>query len=393
VGRSLAGALLACFAGALGTAIGIPAPRAAAETPTVYKWIDEHGVAHYTTDRGRIPSSIRNRVEQRGAASRGADWLTRDAGAAPPPLPTAAAPEAGATAPAPTPGARATAARETSGVEPPEQSDGVHAVPAEGDWSAAPGAEAAYAPGDLGDAESARNAAAAKPDSAERPVSTTTAVPTSSVADPDATPLEADGAPVEAAAPAAVRPADAPSPSEPIETAVPVDPTPVETAPEPEPPTVVATPAPAPPEPVEPTEPDSSWSSEPAEPDDPEGQALRALPPPEPVAAATPAEPVAPAPPAEPAPEEPPAPAAVAAPAPGTDVHDLDARIAALEQEIARDEETLMTLISETEGERTSPLADDPAFREIAQRLPKKQAELETLRAQRGGSEPSSARP
>ena len=41
------------------------------ERPTIYKWIDQHGVAHYTTDRDRIPRSIRNRIERvpRGGGS------------------------------------------------------------------------------------------------------------------------------------------------------------------------------------------------------------------------------------------------------------------------------------------------------------------------------------
>lgn len=43
------------------------AARAADEAPaepTIYKWVDENGVAHYTTDRNRIPSEIRTRVER-----------------------------------------------------------------------------------------------------------------------------------------------------------------------------------------------------------------------------------------------------------------------------------------------------------------------------------------
>jgi hypothetical protein len=34
--------------------------------PTIYKWIDEHGVAHYTTDRRQIPRELRNRVGKLG---------------------------------------------------------------------------------------------------------------------------------------------------------------------------------------------------------------------------------------------------------------------------------------------------------------------------------------
>jgi hypothetical protein len=45
------------------------ADRTAAEeapTPTIYKWIDEHGVAHYTTDRDQIPGELRNRIGKLG---------------------------------------------------------------------------------------------------------------------------------------------------------------------------------------------------------------------------------------------------------------------------------------------------------------------------------------
>ena len=31
-------------------------------TPTIYKWIDEHGIAHYTTDFERIPEGLRKRA-------------------------------------------------------------------------------------------------------------------------------------------------------------------------------------------------------------------------------------------------------------------------------------------------------------------------------------------
>lgn len=43
-----------------------------AETPTIYKWVDENGIAHYTTDRDRIPRNLRDRVKRldRGESSR-----------------------------------------------------------------------------------------------------------------------------------------------------------------------------------------------------------------------------------------------------------------------------------------------------------------------------------
>jgi hypothetical protein len=51
---------------ALGILAAAPAPVpawAADETPAprIYRWVDENGVAHYTTDEDRIPSSLRRR--------------------------------------------------------------------------------------------------------------------------------------------------------------------------------------------------------------------------------------------------------------------------------------------------------------------------------------------
>ncbi len=47
-------------------AAGPGAPHAAepGERPIIYKWVDEHGIAHYTTDRDRIPRAIRSRVQR-----------------------------------------------------------------------------------------------------------------------------------------------------------------------------------------------------------------------------------------------------------------------------------------------------------------------------------------
>jgi hypothetical protein len=39
------------------------------ERPRIYKWIDENGIAHYTTDRSRIPSGLRLRSEAPGERS------------------------------------------------------------------------------------------------------------------------------------------------------------------------------------------------------------------------------------------------------------------------------------------------------------------------------------
>lgn len=61
----------------------------------------------------------------------------------------------------------------------------------------------------------------------------------------------------------------------------------------------------------------------------------------------------------------------------------LDARIAALEAEIAADEEAIQAMISAAEPGPGALAADDPAFREIAQRLPKRLADLRALEQER----------
>jgi hypothetical protein len=301
-------------------AVGALALGAAAhaEAPVIYKWVDENGVAHYTTDRGRIPSAIRDRVIQGGEAARSADWLQRDAG------PSAAPPAAAATPPSAAATPAAPLARQAEDVELPEDSDGVHAVEAQPDWSQAPGGEATWAPGDLGEGGAAPSQPAPPVEAApaERPAATAARAP--APPPPPPPPLEADRAP------AAV--ADEP-------------------------------PVPA-----------------------PDGNAA------EPVAEQAPAP--------EPSEAEPSAPAAVAAPAPrdlGPDeqaeLAELDARIAEVEAKIASDEETLMALISENEATQHDALVDDPKFRDIAQRLPKLQADLERLRERRAQIQPSVPRP
>jgi len=76
-------------------------------------------------------------------------------------------------------------------------------------------------------------------------------------------------------------------------------------------------------------------------------------------------------------------PASVAAAEPRSNPEDLDARIAALERQIAGDEESLKALLSEVPAPGAPELATRPEFREIALRLPKLQAELRTLQDQR----------
>lgn len=342
--------LLLVLAAVGALALGTAASPARAETPVIYKWVDENGVAHYTTDRGRIPSAIRDRVTQGGGAASG-DWLRRDAGpASATPAPGAASAAVPAAPTAPT----APGVREPAGVEPPEASDGVHAVEAEPDWSQAPGGEAEWAPGDLGEGGEApapaRQAAPGRP-----------SAPTKQAA--PAPPVET--APVRAtAAPAASAPApDAEAP-----------------APDPSSATAARAPAPPPPPPPPPLEADG------------EPIAARAAP----AAVEEPAPALAaPAAAVEPPAVEPSAPAAVASPAPRDLAPDeqeqlaaLDAQIEEVEAKIASDEEALMALISDDGGTPQGALVDDPHFRDIAQRLPKLQADLERLRERRAQIQP-----
>lgn len=325
-------------------AVGTPtlAPPALAEAPVIYKWVDENGVAHYTTDRERIPASIRDRVTQAGDAKRGADWLQSDAG---PP---------GAAPPAALPGVPSAATpreREAEGVELPEESDGVHAVETRPDWSEAPGGEATWAPDDIGDAGAP--APGAPGQRAPQP------------------PVEA--APVAGTATTAAGPLSAPEPA--------TDGAALTPPPPPPPPPLEADGAPvavAPPEPEE----------EPAV----AGEA--------PAAESSPAAPATEAAMAVGRAPEPSAPAAVAAPAPRDLAPDeeeelakLDAQISEVEAKIARDEEALMGLISSDEAARHDALVDDPKFRDIAQRLPQLQADLERLRERRAQIQPAVSRP
>jgi hypothetical protein len=66
-------------------------------------------------------------------------------------------------------------------------------------------------------------------------------------------------------------------------------------------------------------------------------------------------------------------------------MEDLDERIASLETDIAASEEALKALVSIPVPEGGGPLAmaDDPAFREIAGRLPKLLADLRALEDER----------
>jgi hypothetical protein len=359
----LGSAPLIAIAGLAGPVL-LGARSTRAETPVIYKWVDEHGIAHYTTDRDRIPSSLRDRVEQIGGSNptrSGSDWLDLDAGQKPPPAATstqegvavhapgdfqsgtpaagappgagpAAAAKASAAAPAPAPagggsapGAQAPAAAAASAPASHETVDGYRAKP---DYSAAPGGEAHYAPGDLGEPGKGGPASASAGPTAPRAAAPAPAQTpaVSSAPEAGAAPsLAADGAPVERPPASAA----APAPS-------------LTSAPEPGAEAGAGSPETAQPEPSEPAA----------------------------VASRAPLTPSA-----------------------ATELHDIDQRIADLESRISKDEETLATLISTPDAERKGPLVDDAQFREIAQRLPKQQAELEKLREQRGRIQPAASAP
>jgi uncharacterized protein DUF4124 len=93
--------------------------------------------------------------------------------------------------------------------------------------------------------------------------------------------------------------------------------------------------------------------------------------------------------PAEPDPVSapPPAPVAPLAPKQTAELAKIDGQIQSLEAEISTHEEKLAALISSTNDDQ-KPLVDDPQFREISQRLPKLQAELQSLREQRNKIQP-----
>lgn len=99
-------------------------------------------------------------------------------------------------------------------------------------------------------------------------------------------------------------------------------------------------------------------------------------------------------PPPVPAPGQPGSRLAARASNASADTSGLDARIAGLEAEIARDEDALKDFLSAAPSEGDAALPSTPAFREIARRLPKLQADLRSLREQRaraGGASASDA--
>lgn len=253
----------------------VVATHAQAEPPTIYKWVDENGIAHYTTDRDNIPSAIRDRVESRGAAT-----------------------------PAKTPDVAAQPHREDV------MRDAVRTAPA-----AAAGGEPIAAP-----AEAAPDVAAIAAPSAARAAETESAG--------EAIETESAGEAIETEA--AIEATQEPEAEPEVETTTIAAPTPLvedvrdETS-------AVSSPPPAPMIPL-----------------DPEQQAA---------------------------------------------VTELDQQIEGIQSEIAKREDTLAALISTSDEERTTPLVDDPAFREISQRLPKLQADLQTLRERRNKIQPTAPTP
>jgi len=84
-----------------GEAATDPAPA-----PTIYKWIDENGVAHYTTDRDQIPGEVRNRVGKLGPPDAALKRRPVEASAPPVPIPPVPDFDDGEQPPAPTRPAR-----------------------------------------------------------------------------------------------------------------------------------------------------------------------------------------------------------------------------------------------------------------------------------------------
>jgi hypothetical protein len=92
--RAAGMALLLYLAAALGAAPAIRAAEAEepgegevsadeAPTPKIYKWVDEHGIAHYTTDFKRIPEPLRDRVGKLGPPDAALTRSRVEAGAPP----------------------------------------------------------------------------------------------------------------------------------------------------------------------------------------------------------------------------------------------------------------------------------------------------------------------
>ena len=74
--------------------LGLGSPAASAEEPaagappTIYKWVDANGVAHYTTDLGRVPRSVRGSVRALGGGGEAPEAETDVAHTPPPATPS-----------------------------------------------------------------------------------------------------------------------------------------------------------------------------------------------------------------------------------------------------------------------------------------------------------------
>jgi len=78
---------------ALPLALGCATESApAGEPPTLYKWVDQNGVAHYTTDPERIPSNLRHRLRELDGGTRLASRPPREPATPPPGEPAPGAP-------------------------------------------------------------------------------------------------------------------------------------------------------------------------------------------------------------------------------------------------------------------------------------------------------------
>jgi hypothetical protein len=115
-------------------AAGLPGLARAADDappPHIYRWVDENGIAHYTTDPERIPKSLRRRYGLPAEPMHNEQLDARAPAAAPPP-------------PAPTSAPDAWAGEEKT--EPPAPPPRASAAPEAGaDWHDAPTADVAAA--------------------------------------------------------------------------------------------------------------------------------------------------------------------------------------------------------------------------------------------------------
>ena len=155
VARAALGAMLA------GLLAGAPAR---ADEPVVYKWIDGDGIAHYTTQRSRIPGEYEDGVQE----------IRRSSPAAPPPAVAAPSPPAvAAPPPAPVETPPAVAAPPPAVAAPPVEAPPPRVTP-EGEFEEAP----------LGAPTARPSADAPTPDAAAVPTPDAAAVPMPDAASP-----------------------------------------------------------------------------------------------------------------------------------------------------------------------------------------------------------------